>query len=137
MSRAASTPFDRVMSASTALVVSAIAGVVLGMAFIKMPQPMTADFQGQQAPAQTTSTAPNPLVPVPVTHTSARRPPLRPSSTTETTTTTSTTTSTTTTTSRPPKTTTKPPKPTKTTTTGPSSTTTTTDGGGILGPILG
>ena len=43
MDRAASTPFDRVMSASTALVVSAIAGVVLGMAFVKMPQPMTAD----------------------------------------------------------------------------------------------
>ena len=132
MSRAASTPFDRVMSASTALVVSAIAGVVLGMALIKMPSPAAADFQGQPAPpAQTTA---YPAAPVPVTHSSNTRP-SRPSSSqpsTTTTTTTTTTPSTTTTTIRPTKTT-KPPRPTTTT---PGSSTTTTTDGGLLGPIL-
>jgi hypothetical protein len=135
--RAASTPFDRVMSASTALVVSAIAGVVLGMAFVKMPQPMTADFQGQQAPARTTTAGPDPVVPVPVTVTSVNRPPRTTSSTTTTTPTSTTTTTTApiTTTGRPTKTT--KPKPPRPTTTVPSSTTTTTDDGGILGPVLG
>ncbi|MBB5895789.1 hypothetical protein ACFFS4_26225 [Kutzneria kofuensis] len=122
------------MSASTALVVSAIAGVVLGMAFVKMPPPATTDFQGQQAPVQTT-TSTGPVAPAPVIHTSAGRPSRSSSWPTATTTTTSTTTSTTTTGTRPTKTSKpKPPKPTKTT--GGTSTTTTTDDGGLLGPIL-
>ncbi|QUQ63420.1 hypothetical protein JJ691_11320 [Kutzneria sp. CA-103260] len=133
MSRAASTPFDRMMSASTALVVSAIAGVVLGMALVKMPPPATTDFQGQPAaPAQTTTTTTDPVAPAPVTHPRPTRT-SRPSSPTATTTTTTTTTapSTTTTTAKPTKPP-KPPKPTKTTG-GP---TTTTNDCGLLGPIL-
>src|SRR3954468_380379 len=101
------------MSASTALVVSAIAGVVLGMAFVKMPQPMTADLQGQQAPVRTTSPRPDPLVPPSPPQPPTSRLP-RPSSTTSAPTATTTpTTTTSTTTTRPTKTSKpKPPKPT-------------------------
>ena len=130
MDRAASTPFDRVMSASTALVVSAIAGVVLGMALVKMPPPATTDFQGQPAaPVPTTTTTTDPVAPAPVIHPRPTKP-ARTSSRPTTTTTTTTTTTATTTTTRPTK-----PKPPKPTTTGV--TTTTGDNHGVLlGPIL-